>query len=117
MDGKEQMSLDAAQRRHARLVARLGKLGLVLQGTITQRTILRESAEGPDTHKMYGPYYQWTYKRQGKTVTVNLTDTQAKAYQKAIDEHRKLEALLEEIRASSRLILEATTPGVVKRKH
>ena len=112
----EQNPLDAARRRYARLMARLAKLGLVLQGTITPRTIVRGDPQEPGGQTSYGPYYQWTYKRQGKTVTVNLSATQAKLYQRAIDEHRKLETLLEDIRITSLQILEATTHGVRKRK-
>jgi len=104
------------RRRHAHLAARLAKVGVVTQGTITQRVIERDDPEHPGRIKRYGPYYQWTWKRQGKTVTVNLTAAQAKAYQKAIDEHRKLETLLEALRAVSLQILEATTPSVEKRK-
>lgn len=116
MAGTEPDAVDAARRRHARLTARLGKLGFVLQGTITPRTIVRDDPREPGAKKTYGPYYQWTYKREAKTVTVNLTAKQAKVYQKAIDEHRKLEMLLEDIRTTSLQILEATTPGVTKRK-
>ena len=116
MAGTEQDPVDAVRPRHARMIARLGKLGLVLQGTITPRTIVRDDPQEPGEKKTYGPYYQWTYKRQGKTVTVNLTAAQAKVYQKAIDEHRKLEMLLEDIRTTSLQILEASTPGVIKRK-
>ena len=116
MAGTEQNAVDAARRRHARLTARLGKLGPVLQGTITPRTIVRDAPQEPGRQKTYGPYYQWTYKRQGKTVTVNLTAAQAKVYQRAIDENRTLETLLEDIRTTSLQILEATTPSVTKRK-
>jgi hypothetical protein len=104
------------RRRHAQLAARLAKVGVVAQGTITERVIEREDPEHPRRMKRYGPYYQWTWKRQGKTVTVNLTAAQAKAYQKAIDEHRKMETLIEALRAVSLQILEVTTPSVAKRK-
>jgi len=106
----------ALRRRHARLTQRLAKVGVVAQGTITEREIVRDDPGHPGQEKRYGPYYQWTCKRHGKTVTVNLAATQANVYQKAIDEHRKLETLLEELRAISLQILDATTTGVVKRK-
>jgi hypothetical protein len=109
-------SLDQLRRRYDRLAARLAKVGLVLQGTITQRTIEREDPAAPGKQKTYGPYYQWTWKRRGKTVTVNLTASQAKVYQKAIDNHRKMEKILKEMRALSLKICEATTEGVKKRK-
>jgi hypothetical protein len=104
------------RRRHAQLAARLANVGVVTQGTITQRVIERDDPEHPGQTKRYGPYYQWTWKRQGKTVTVNLTAAQAKAYQKAIDEHRKMETRIEALRGVSLQILEATTPSVTKRK-
>ena len=60
--------------------------------------------------KRYGPYCQWTRKRAGKTVTVNLTAAQARAYPKAIDNHRRVEDLLRELRAVSLQTLAATSP-------
>ena len=104
------------EKRYRRLTARLAKLGLVLQGTITRRTMVRDDPKAPGKQKTYGPYYQWTFKRMGKTVTVNLTASQAKTYQRAIDNHRKMEKILEEMRALSLEILEDKTQGGRKRK-
>lgn len=112
---KEKLT-DALQRRHARLRARLSKLGFVLQGTITERTMVRADPRTPEKQKVYGPYYQWTFKRRGKTATVNLTASQSKVYQRAIDNNRKMEKIIEEIRTLSLEILEAKTKGVRKRK-
>ena len=113
---KEKTPIETMRRRYARLAARMAKPGLLLQGTITERTIVRQDTHDPGRHKTYGPYYQWTFKRRGKTVTVNLTPTQAKRYQRAIDNHRKLEQNLEEMTRLSLDILERTTRGVKKRK-
>lgn len=106
----------ALRRRYARLAARVGRVGFVLQGTITERTIERPARAGPHRRKDYGPYYQWTWKQEGKTVTVNLSASQARVFQRAIDNHRKLTALVGEMRTLSRQILEATTVGVKKRR-
>ena len=73
----------------------------MLHSTITERIIVRDSPDGDGKKKEYGPYYQWTWKRAGKTVTVNLSASQAKVYQKAIEEHRKMEGLLDQLRAAS----------------
>ena len=78
--------------------------------------MVRADPQAPGREKTYGPYYQWTFKRTGKTVTVNLTASQAKTYQRAIDNHRKMEKTLEEMRTLSLEILEAKTQGVRKRK-
>lgn len=104
------------ERRYARLAARLAKIGPVLQGNIAERTITRPDPDAPGKEKAYGPYYQWTFKRQGKTVTVNLSASQAKSYQRAIDRNRDLEDTIAEMRQLSLEILEAKTKGVKKRK-
>ena len=108
--------LNAMRRRYARLKARLNRAGFLLQGTITNRTILRPDPDRPGEKRPYGPYYQWTWKRQGKTVTVNLSPSQAPVYQEAIRNNRALEKTLHEMRVLSLRILEATTTGVKKRR-
>lgn len=109
-------STDTRRRRYARLAAKLGQTGLLLQGTITRRTIVREAKTAGGKRRKYGPYYQWTWKREGKTTTVNLTAAQARAYQKAIDNNRKVRELVGEMRELSLELLEATTQSVKKRK-
>jgi hypothetical protein len=110
---KKTDELEKLQRRHKQLLEQLGRTRFVLQGTIQTRT-MRRKARGK--LKTYGPYYEWTWKRKAKTVTVSLTASQAKRYQKAIDNHRRMESLLNELRQVSLQILEATTTGVKRRK-
>lgn len=109
---KERPAPDRLRRRCQRLRARLARIGWVLQGTITQRCDDRVPPGRPPR----GPYPQWTFKRDGKTVTVNLAPAQAKLYQRAIEENRRVEALLGELRALSRQFLDAATPTVKRRK-
>ena len=116
MDMKKKKTTESMQKRYTQLTTRLSKLGFVLQGTITERTITRPDPKAAKKQKTYGPYYQWTFKRAGKTVTVNLTASQAKTYQRAIDNHRKLENILEQMRTLSLQILETKTQGVKRRK-
>jgi hypothetical protein len=106
-------SIEAKRRRLERLRRKLGKIGPVLQGTITERVVVRDTRG--EAGKRYGPYYQWTTKKHGKTVTVNLARRQAKSFQKAIDNHRELERIVSEMRDLSLEILEQTTAGVQKR--
>ena len=113
---KKDANIEKMKARYARLTARLTKLGPVLQGSISERTIERPDPKQPKKKKVYGPYYQWTFKRNGKTATVNLTASQSKVYQRAIDNHRKLEEITQEMRTLSLKIMEATTTGVAKRK-
>jgi uncharacterized iron-regulated protein len=102
--------------RYEKLTVQLGKIGLVLQGTITERNMVRAVRRLPSKKKAYGPYYQWTFKKSSKTVTVNLTAVQAKSYQKAINNNRKMENIIKEMREISVLLCESTTTPVKKRK-
>ncbi len=113
---KKNESVEVLQRRYEKLASKLANIGLILQGTITERSIVRQDPKESSKEKTYGPYYQWTWKKEGKTVTVNLTAAQAKVYQKAIDNHRKMENILKQMRDISLNICENTTTGVKKRK-
>ncbi len=103
---------DRLRWRYERLRTRLAKIGWVLQGTITPRYDRRVGPGRPPR----GPYFQWTFKRAGKTVTVNLSPSQVEPYRKAIAEQRKAGKILAEMCALSRQFLEATTQGVKRRK-
>jgi len=113
---KKNEAVEVLRRRYEKLAAKLTNIGLILQGTITERTIVRKDPSEPSKEKTYGPYYQWTWKKEGKTVTVNLTAAQAKVYQKAIDNHRIMENILKQMRNISLQICKETTIGVKKRK-
>jgi hypothetical protein len=108
-------SVKKLEQRRQYLATRLARFGLILQGTITERTIRGEKDKKQKPGQTYGPYYQWTFKREGKTVTVNLTQEQAQIYQKAIDNNRELELILKELREISEQILDAQTEGVRRR--
>jgi hypothetical protein len=106
--------LDERLRRRFEYTARqLGKTRWVLVGTIRPRQL---PARHGASRKLLGPYYQWTFKEAGKTVTVNLSASQVKPFQRAIDQQRRAEDLLARMRSLSRQFLEATTQGVKKRK-
>lgn len=83
-----------------------------MQGTISERTIA--ASEGKT--KSYGPYYQWTRKVRAKTVTVNLSSSQIRKFQAAINNNKKLEQTVQDMRVLAQKICEATTIGVKKRK-
>ena len=52
-------------------------------------------ADPPQPH---GPYWQWTAKINGKTVTRRLTDPEAALYQEWINNDRRLRAILTQMR-------------------
>jgi len=105
-------AVERLRRRFERLARRLGETRWVLLGTIRPRWI---PGRGGGPEKRLGPYWQWTFKERGTTVTVNLSAAQAKAFERAIREQRKVETLLAEMRLLSRQFLEASIPGVKRR--
>ena len=109
---EDKKKIEELRKRYERLASQLAKLDLIVQGTITERTITKKDPRNPAATRTIGPYYQWTFKRRGKTVTVNLSASQVKPFQKAIDINRKAENLLSKMRELSRKILDASTEGV-----
>jgi len=108
-DRKIERMLSEMERERKKLAG----TGLVLKGTVTEVNISRDEKGG---RRKYGPYYQWTFKRGGRTVTVNLSANQKSQFRKAISTNRKAEAALEKMRLLSKEILESSTTGVRKRK-
>lgn len=102
--------------RYEILRAQLSKIGLIQVGTITRRMDRRRSESAPGGWVERGPYYQWTWKERGKTRTRNLSAARARAWGKAIQNQRKLEKILLEMREISLKILEETVPSDQKRK-
>lgn len=112
---EDKKRIEELRKRYERLASQLAKLKPIVQGTITERTITKKDPRNPSVARTIGPYYQWTFKRRGKTITVNLAASQVKTFQKAIDNNRKAEDLLTQMRELSRQILDATTEGVRRR--
>jgi hypothetical protein len=113
---KGRQTVAGLESQYERVKAELLKLGPVVQGSILARMVEREDPRRPGQMRQLGPYYQWTRKLGGRTVNVNLTATQARAWRHAIAQHRRLESLLDRMRELSLKILQTTTEGVKKRK-
>jgi hypothetical protein len=90
------------QDRAAGIAAELASLGLALPGTLIQRHVrcgkpgCRCHADPPVLH---GPYWQWTRKTGGKTITRLVSDDQLDDYRQWLDNHRRLRALVAELEA------------------
>jgi hypothetical protein len=100
----------AEQDRAACIAAELASLGLALPGTLTQRHVrcgkpgCRCHADPPVLH---GPYWQWTRKVAGKTITRLVADDQLDDYRQWLDNHRRLRALVAELEALTLAIADA----------
>ena len=104
------------KKRYAQLVDQLGRMGPILPGTITERRIIGQASKKQIDRKKYGPYYQWTRKVDGKTITVNLSEAQVDLFQKAVDNNRKIEQILSEMKQISLQRLENDTQSVKRRR-
>ena len=102
------------QDRAAGIAAELASLGLALPGTLIERHVrcgkpgCRCHADPPVLH---GPYWQWTRKVAGKTVTRLVSDGQLDDYRQWLGNHRRLRALVTELEALTLAIADAGQPG------
>ncbi|MGB7979299.1 MAG: DUF6788 family protein [Candidatus Nanopelagicales bacterium] len=93
--------LAALQRRYRALAAQLADVGYIAAGSITHRHTRCANSNcrcRADPPQMHGPYWQWTAKVNGKTVTRRLSQTEAELYQGWIDNDRQLRAITAQMR-------------------
>jgi hypothetical protein len=89
------------EQRYHELAAQIATIGLIHSGSLTRRYTHCQTpgckchADPPQPH---GPYYQWTAKLNGKTITRRLNQTEADLYQEWIDNDRQLRALIQQMR-------------------
>lgn len=86
--------------RKRALLAELDRLGWYRRGTLLQ-VMNRCGTPGcrckADPPQLHGPYWQWTRKVDGKTVTVRLSDAQAKLLRRWLENAKRLDQLLAEL--------------------
>jgi hypothetical protein len=79
-----------------------------LKGTVLKRMMKcgqPQCACHHDPAKRHGPYFEWTYKVNGKTVNVKLTAESAPLYKAATRQQRKLKTILARLERLSRTAL------------
>jgi hypothetical protein len=105
--------------RAAAIAAELASLGLALPGTLIQRHV-RCGKPGCRCHAsppvLHGPYWQWTRKTGGKTITRLVSDEQLDDYRQWLDNDRKLRALVAELEALTLAIADANAGPRGKRQ-
>jgi hypothetical protein len=89
------------ERRYRQLAAQLAEVGFISSGTVTRR-YTRCGTAGCKCHddppQPHGPYYQWTAKVDGKTVTRRLTAQEATLYKEWIANDRRMRKLIQQMR-------------------
>lgn len=94
---------DDAQRYES-LKRAVAEIGPILRGTVLLRFMPCGKAGcccQADPPQLHGPYYQWTRKVRGKTVSVRLTQPKAKAIQECIANARRLDQIIADMEAVS----------------
>lgn len=92
------------ENRYRELAAQLADIGMISAGSLTRRYTRCTSpgckcrADPPQPH---GPYWQWTRKIDGKTVTRRLTTAEAKLYQEWIANDRRMRRIIEQMRTTA----------------
>lgn len=93
--------------RYEALKRDLADVALIRRGSLVRRLMpcgkpgCRCQARPPQLH---GPYYQWTRKVRGKTITVRVSEDEAKLLEQWIGNGRKLDKIVGEMeRVSYRL--------------
>lgn len=87
--------------RYAALARSLGEIGFIVRGSLSQRFThcnkpgCRCGAVPP---RLHGPYWQWTAKVAGRTVTRRLSNAEAARYTEWIANDRQLRRTLEQMR-------------------
>lgn len=91
---------EAARKRA--LLLEIDRMGWFLRGSLLQ-VANRCGKQGcgckADPPRLHGPYWQWTRKVSGKTVSVRLTDAQAELVRGWIENGRDVERKLAELEA------------------
>lgn len=93
-------TLERYQKRYRALARKVAKIGFISRGSVIAR---RTSCGKPncrcqgDPPQLHGPYWQWTSKVGGKTVTRRLTAEQARLYETWIANGHDLDAVLAEM--------------------
>jgi hypothetical protein len=101
---------DRYAARFAQLRQQLQALPYFCKGTVLARKMKCGQPNcvcHQDPSKRHGPYWEWTYKAQGKTVNVKLTPEAGPLYQAASREYRRLKALLTRLERIARTALAA----------
>lgn len=100
MPAIHQRRLARLSERYKELAAQLAEAGFILKGSVVERFLPCGKAScrcRADPPRLHGPYWQWSTRAQGKTVSRRISPEQARRYQEWIDNRKRLEQILEEM--------------------
>lgn len=104
------------RKEYAELKARVREIGFICEGSLVERWMPCGKPTcrcASDPSKRHGPYHQLSWKEKGKTISRRLPPEEAKLYREWINNRRRLNALIKQMRRVSRkagrYLLAATT--------
>jgi hypothetical protein len=95
------MKEEQIRKEYEALRTKLAKLGYICSGSVMllyRKCGKRTCACRNDEKSEHGPYYIWTRKVLGKTVTRTLTEKQARRCQQYIENLKALEPILSQMK-------------------
>ena len=96
------MKRDSAKEKYKALKRQLVALGWARPGSVIRRYMhcgnpaCRCMAEPPQLH---GPYYQWSHKIRGRSVSLRISENQARLALEWASNHKKMKKLLRQLEA------------------
>jgi hypothetical protein len=96
--------LERLRADYEKAKTRIAEVGFTCEGSLVERytTCNNPNCRCADPDQRHGPYRQLSWKEHGKTVSKLLSPEDAALYREWIDNRRRLEAALEEMRDLSR---------------
>jgi hypothetical protein len=92
--------LTRLQERYRRVARQLAAVGFIHKGSLAQRYVRCGTAScscHDDPPRLHGPYWQWSTKVKGKTVSRIVTADEAAVYREFIENRDKVEELLRQM--------------------
>lgn len=107
------------EQRFQSLKEALAEIGPFRRGSVVHH-YMRCGSPGCRCHadppQLHGPYYDWTRKVRGKTVTVRVSEEQAQLLQHWIANARRLDEILREMKEVSARLTEPAFQAARKQK-
>ncbi len=97
MSASASKQLENLQRRYRQLALQIADIGFILKGSVAQRSSRCGKSNchcHADPPQLHGPYWHWSTAVAGKTVNRHLSPQQAALFLHAIDNRKRLEAIL-----------------------
>jgi septal ring factor EnvC (AmiA/AmiB activator) len=107
---RAQKKLHTLRLKQQELARQLSNVEFIWSGTIKKRFLTcgkPSCACHSDPEARHGPYYYWTTKKAGKTVSRSLSEQQAALLEQWIENRRKLEHILDAMKKLSQEAYEA----------